>query len=598
MVNGQPAKRLLAVVLLLLTIVITADVWDRRRWPAARLFSLRAILLLMFLWCGAAAMSVAILWQTWSSQAAMVGWATAATLIIPWSLWICRVPTTWSRRWLILGAFAMLTLPFHAYLRPDGLAGNGRTNFRWRTTSTTGMQAVEQPLSNVREIAGRGRDDGPILRSSGPLSPARKRAVISRTPTQPLTVSPSSGLGPAAAGGEARTACLEFRGPARSGVWPDTRLANWNDNPPREMWRRRVGAAWSSFVVDPTGLAITQEQQGAEECVTAYDLLTGSVVWQHRDPIRFDTSAGGTGPRATPTLVGKRLYAVGATGRLNCLDATSGEAAWSVDTVPDGHLPIHGIASSPLVHEAVVYVCPGEQRGGPSLAAYDARDGKPLWQAGRHAARYSSPMLATIDGVPQILLFHHDGVSSFDPRAGRELWFIGWANSNGNSISQPVVHVGQDNRVLVSTGYGQGGLLFELDRPREPRSSWQTREVWVSRQLKTKFSSPVLSHDVLYALNDSVLVAVQATSGKTLWKGGHFGYGQLLGIGDHLIVQAERGELVQLALDPTSRSPQPVEVGRLAALSDKTWNYPTFAEPYLLVRNDREAICFELPTPE
>jgi outer membrane protein assembly factor BamB len=37
------------------------------------------------------------------------------------------------------------------------------------------------------------------------------------------------------------------------------------------------------------------------------------------------------------------------------------------------------------------------------------------------------------------------------------------------------------------------------------------------------------------------------------------------------------------------------ELGRLPALSSKTWNYPTLAGRYLLVRNDQEAACYELP---
>jgi outer membrane protein assembly factor BamB len=36
------------------------------------------------------------------------------------------------------------------------------------------------------------------------------------------------------------------------------------------------------------------------------------------------------------------------------------------------------------------------------------------------------------------------------------------------------------------------------------------------------------------------------------------------------------------------------ELGSIPALSGKTWNAPTLAGKYLLVRNDHEAACYEV----
>jgi outer membrane protein assembly factor BamB len=117
----------------------------------------------------------------------------------------------------------------------------------------------------------------------------------------------------------------QFRGPNRDGVLPGPKLdSNWTAQPPAVLWRQKIGAAWSGFTV-VQGFALTQEQRGADECVAAYDLPTGKLLWLHRDAAHFANAIGGEGPRATPTVVSNRVFALGAKGRLNCLDLHIGK---------------------------------------------------------------------------------------------------------------------------------------------------------------------------------------------------------------------------------------------------------------------------------
>jgi outer membrane protein assembly factor BamB len=115
--------------------------------------------------------------------------------------------------------------------------------------------------------------------------------------------------------------------------------------------------------------------------------------------------------------------------------------------------------------------------------------------------------------------------------------------------------------------------------------------VWTSRALSSKFSTAVVCKDCLYGLDDGVLVCVDLATGRRRWKQGRYHHGQLLLAGDLLIIQAESGEVFLVA--PTPEAPH--EWGHFAALDGKTWNNPALAGRLLLVRNDREAACFELP---
>ncbi|MCH7751513.1 MAG: hypothetical protein IH898_05090, partial [Planctomycetes bacterium] len=78
---------------------------------------------------------------------------------------------------------------------------------------------------------------------------------------------------------------------------------DWETRPPKEVWRQRIGAGWSSFAV-VGDYALTQEQRDQYELVTCYDVNTGDLLWIHADQVRFDPggggSFGGVGPQATP----------------------------------------------------------------------------------------------------------------------------------------------------------------------------------------------------------------------------------------------------------------------------------------------------------
>src|SRR5947199_307435 len=115
-------------------------------------------------------------------------------------------------------------------------------------------------------------------------------------------------------------------------------------------------------------------------------------------------------------IAGGRVYAVGATGLLNCLDGANGRPLWSVNILQDNQaasLAFHGVCGSPLVVDDLVIVSP-TGKNGPSLAAYHKDTGQRIWQGGNDQASYSSPMLADLAGQRQILLFNMVGVAGHD----------------------------------------------------------------------------------------------------------------------------------------------------------------------------------------
>jgi len=383
----------------------------------------------------------------------------------------------------------------------------------------------------------------------------------------------------------------QFLGPNRNGTLEGLGLArDWNVRPPREVWRREVGAGWSSFAV-AGGIAVTQEQRGPDEMVVAYRLATGEILWTHSDPERYETTIAGIGPRATPTVADGRVYTLGATGILNALDLATGQRFWTRNIVEDNKTvnPEWGRSGSPLVVDDVVVVSAGGSAG-RSLVAYDRGTGERAWSDGDDFCGYSSPYPTTLAGVPQILIFNRGSVVAHDPSTGQVLWSFPWPPEQPN-VAQPLPLPG--DRLLVSSGYGIGSKLLRVVRREgedgEPRLD--TELIWESPRLKAKFTNPVLHDGYVYSLDDGTMVCLDPETGERRWKRGRYGHGQVLLVGDLLIVTTERGDVVLVETDPDEH----VELGRVKAVEGRLWNPPALAGRYLLVRNDREAVCYELP---
>ncbi|MBX7259793.1 MAG: PQQ-like beta-propeller repeat protein, partial [Candidatus Hydrogenedentes bacterium] len=375
-----------------------------------------------------------------------------------------------------------------------------------------------------------------------------------------------------------------FRGPARDNHVSGTIATDWT-NPPRELWRRSIGPAWSSFAVVGDYL-FTQEQRGEEELVTCYRADSGEEVWSNSVPARYDDIMG-LGPRATPTYHEGRLFTQGATGILQCLDAATGTSLWKRELVKDAGIdvPMYGFASSPLVVDDLVIVFAGESEG-KALLAYRRENGDIAWQAGRGSGGYSSPHYAVIVDVPQILMLSDFGLQSFEPKSGTLLWENAWEIKMNPRCVQPLV-VDSESVMYGATG-AYGSRLLRVQHTSE---SWKTEEVWSTKQFRPYFNDCVAHKGDCYGFDGERLACIDLKTGKRRWQGKQVG-GQMLLLPemDKLLVLSEDGEVLLIEAKPDRYS----EVGRFKAISGKTWNHPVLVRGRLYVRNSEEVACFAL----
>jgi outer membrane protein assembly factor BamB len=378
----------------------------------------------------------------------------------------------------------------------------------------------------------------------------------------------------------------DFRGPLRNGEYRDVPIVQeWPAGGLKPIWKQPAGGGYASFVV-ARGRAFTIEQRGTQEVAAAYDVATGRELWTNAWAAEFRESMGGDGPRATPTWADGRVYVLGATGELRALDESSGRVIWRTNILTDSgaeNLP-WGMAASPLVVDDTIVVLPGGPNG-QSVAGYDRATGKRLWSSLDDTQAYSSPMLVTLNGVRQLLVFTATRLTGLSPSNGQLLWSYPFATYNGINSAQPIL-IG-DNRVFISASYGAGAAMLELSRDAD---GFTVREVWRNNRMKNRFSTSVLRDGVIYGLDESILAAVDAATGELKWKGGRYGYGQLLLAGNNLIVLTEDGDLALVRATPERHQ----DLARFPVLDGKTWNVPALAGGYLLVRNLAEMAAFDL----
>lgn len=375
----------------------------------------------------------------------------------------------------------------------------------------------------------------------------------------------------------------QFLGQHRNGVVSGITLnLDWETHPPKLVWRRPVGAGWSGFAIVGNS-AVTQEQEDDWEKVVCYELDTGEIKWSHRDQARFYAPPAGLGPRATPTISGNRVYTVGSTGILNCLDFETGEQLWTTHIFENNKAepPPWGVSISPLVFGDLVIVSAG------GAMAYHSETGEIAWTGYRTPSGYSSPLLTTLAGTEQIVIFNQRLITAHEPLTGKLLWKQPWSQRYAECVAQPVPL--PDDKLLVSTGYGVGAKLYQISR--NPAGEFNVSVIWETVYLKAKFTNIIYHENYLYGLDDGIFACVNPVDGKRQWKRGRYGHGQTLLISDVLLVLTESGEIVLVEPDPEVHT----EHARFSVLKDLTWNTPALAGHYLLVRNDREAACYQLP---
>ena len=371
---------------------------------------------------------------------------------------------------------------------------------------------------------------------------------------------------------------FQWRGPNRDGISQETGLLQqWPKLGPPLVWRANgAGNGYSSFSTSG-GRLYTLGARAGIEYVIAFDSATGKKVWETQNGRRFENDRG-DGPRSTPTVEGDRLYVLGGSGDLTCLENATGKKIWSINIVQKfgGVNPYWGYSESPLIVGDRILVNTGGRRAG--IAAVSKADGSTLWQQHGDGAGYSSPVLMRTGSLSQVIFFTEDRTLAVDPRDGRLLWSYNKANNGTANVATPIV---RGTRVFVSSDYGTGGALLDV---RAAGNIATANEVYFTREMRNHHASSVLVGDYLYGFSSSILTALKFDTAAMAWRDRSVGKGSLIFADNRLYLYSEDG-VVGLA----DASPEAYrERGRFTLQQQSglsTWSHPIIAGGLLVIRD-------------
>ncbi|MCB0403331.1 MAG: PQQ-like beta-propeller repeat protein [Bdellovibrionales bacterium] len=381
-----------------------------------------------------------------------------------------------------------------------------------------------------------------------------------------------------------------FRGPEGTGVTNEKLTSKWPDPVPTPVWQKELGGGYSSFSI-AEGRVLTMSRSGDEEIVHCWDPHSGRTLWEHKYKAVYKDFADldplwHSGPRTTPTIDGDRVYTLGTTGVLKCLNVEDGKEVWSLNLFElSGESKMHkfGYSNSPLIVGNKLLVEPGGTNG-RSLAALDKITGKTLWIKGNYRYGYATPIYFEYQGEKQVVYFTGEGPVSVRLEDGSEIWRHVWETTLDINVSTPIFDKG---RLFISSAYGRGAALLKLAGRKEPEVLWK------KNSMANYFSSSVLLDGNLYGFSMARLRCLDFETGNILWDEPGLGRGSVL-IADHkLVALGERGMLVIANINAREFD----EIYRWQALEGAVWNAPVLAAGKLFIRSETELKVFDARYP-
>jgi len=388
-----------------------------------------------------------------------------------------------------------------------------------------------------------------------------------------------------------KSSWTQWGGPNQDFKAASTGLAQkWSEAGPPELWKRDLGEGYSAILFED-GKLYTMYRKDEQEIVICMNAADGKTVWEYAydaSPAEGHITQFGEGPRATPLIDGKRIYAVGVSGVMNALDKRNGKPAWTQDLWKDhgGNFLVHGYSSSPIAYKNTILVPVGGE--GHALVAFNKKDGSVAWKNQDFDNSYSTPRIFDVDGEEQLIIFMAKEVIGADPNNGDLKWSYPHENQWGQNINMPVM--ADANHIFFSSPMvGAKGLKLTNNGGKT-----EIEEVWATRKIQFYHVTSVRQGDYVYGSTGmrapAFMSAVNVKTGEIAWRKRDFAKANVIGADGKLIILDEDGNLAI-----ATATPEDLVVHSKVELLDKVaWTVPTLVGKTLFIRDKNTIRALDL----
>lgn len=379
----------------------------------------------------------------------------------------------------------------------------------------------------------------------------------------------------------------QWRGPNRDGktagfVAPTT----WPQQL-KQKWKIPLGLGDSSPALVDDKLYLFGRED-TDEVVLCVEAATGKTVWQQKYPADYVVTgppARHPGPRSSPIVAEGKICVLGVGGILSCFDANTGKLLWRKSSAKDYlDTPYRADSSmSPIVADGRCIVQVGTKPQG-AMIAFDLATGEAKWKWAGEEPASSSPVLMTVDGVPQIVTFTSKSLVGVGLADGKLLWQIPFLAGTGGNATTPVI----DGQTVYYTGLGKG--LFAL-KVLHDANGFSTTNLWTNTKLGAQFTTPVLKDGLLYGFTGRYFCA-SAKTGETLWTDttGRGSIAAVIDAGSVILSLTGNGQLI--AFKPSEK--EYAELANIKVADAETWAHPVIAGKRIFIRDLHSAACWTL----
>lgn len=341
---------------------------------------------------------------------------------------------------------------------------------------------------------------------------------------------------------------------------------------------------------DAKGAAEQASRKQGQEVVVALDATTGETVWEYKYPASWTEEMDirfGPGPNSTPLIVGDRIYTVGATVKLHCLDRNTGKVMWARDLVEEysAATMMHGYGASPVAYKDTIILPLGG--AGQGIIAFRQADGSVAWKAQDFEPSWATPLVINVDGEDQLVVMMAKGVAGLDPNNGELKWKHD--GHEGFYICSPIW--GDDNILVVSGAYGVGARGIKLTREDDKTVA---EELWFNKKMQIMHGNGVRVGDVVYGASGDFgpvfIAAVDVKTGEFLWRKRGFSKATCVYGDKKLIILDEDGNLAL-----TSPRSKKLRIrSKFQLCKRNAWTVPTLVGSRLYVRDRHQIMALDL----
>jgi hypothetical protein len=387
----------------------------------------------------------------------------------------------------------------------------------------------------------------------------------------------------------------QWLGPKRNGASTET-VTPWK-SPPKAIWRAKVGPGFSSPVVSAGRVYIhARVPEKEQEEIIAFDANSGKEHWRTSYDRPPYNSVLNTGPQATPTVVGNRLYTFGITGMLTCCATEDGKKLWQVDAFQKvgANLPHFGVCCSPVVVGDRVIVAVGGK--GHSVVSFATDTGEVQWQALDEPASTSSPVLFAFGSksgsLPDVVFMTTLRVVGLNPLDGSTNWEFSLPFQPSGTAPTPLV---ANDLILTSTmTNGTTGLRVKRSEKTTVERAWQAKELsgYFSSGVAAGQGQAFLVSNALKPIPHADLCCIDLGTGKERWRKdgvGYFHFGLIRTADEKLLLLDDAGNLK--LIDASASTYHELCTAKVCGGNLVT---PALADGKLYARDDQGLVCVDL----